>query len=275
MDNRAIGVFDSGLGGLTAVKALNKLLPNEDIVYFGDNARAPYGSRSKETIIKYATQDMEFLLEMNVKAVVVACGTVSSTAIDILRKRTSLPIIGVIEPAAKKAVELTRNKKVAVLATNATISSHAFSRKVSELDANIFCIEKACPLFAPLVENGYIDKDNVALNAIISDYLESVIPHGADTYVLGCTHFPIIKDPIQLCVGDARLIDSGEEISYAVQNLMLENGISADRDRIGHNKFYVSENPDGFSAIANVFMNKNIHEYEVCLVDISAKSCKS
>ncbi len=263
MDNRAIGVFDSGLGGLTAVKAINKLLPNEDIVYFGDNARAPYGSRSKETIMKYAIQDVDFLLGMDIKAIVVACGTVSSIAIDILRHRTSLPIIGVIEPAAKRAVELTKNKKVVVLATSATISSHAFSKEISVLDATVSCVEKACPLFAPLVENGYIDKNNTALNMIIMDYLESVLPYGADTYVLGCTHFPIIQEAIQSCVGDVQFIDSGEEISYAVQDLFLAKDIVAAKDRIGENRFYVSENSREFTRIAGVFLNRHISADEV------------
>ena len=178
MDNRAIGVFDSGLGGLTVVKELIKKLPNEDIIYFGDTARVPYGSHDRETIIEFAKQDLNFLLSHAVKAVLVACGTASSTALEELKKSTDIPVLGVIEAAAQSAARATKNKKIAVLATSATIKSHAYSKAIAAEHPDISVIEKACPLFVPLVENGYINRDNVVTGLVVEDYLKDISDFG-------------------------------------------------------------------------------------------------
>ena len=183
-----IGIFDSGLGGLTAYREVRRLLPDEDIVYFGDTGRVPYGTRSKETITKYALQDMRFLMTRQLDAVLVACGTVTSTAIDVLRASWDIPIIGVIDGAAVTAVRLTKNKKIGVVATSATITSHSFKKKLAGLDPELEITERACPLFVPLVESGFISEDDEVTRLVAERYLADIKADGCDTMILGCTH---------------------------------------------------------------------------------------
>ena len=256
MDNRPIGVFDSGLGGLTAVKELRKIMPDEQIVYLGDTARSPYGTRSDRNIQRYAVQDTGFLLGRQVKAILIACGTVSSTAMEQVRECAGddIPVMGVIDASAMKAAGITENRRVAILATSATIRSRSYVKKLLEIDPHIDYIEKACPLLVTLVENGYVGRDNVALNEIIKDYLTAVIPFEADTYILGCTHFPIIKDAIRQHIEGAELIESGKEAADMLKCYLQEHDMCCTDGARGGVTVYVTERTGSFDAVARIFM---------------------
>ncbi len=253
MDKRAIGVFDSGVGGLTAVRELMKILPHEDLIYFGDTARVPYGSHDKETIIKFSKQDLAFLLQKDVKAVLVACGTVSSTALETLREMTVIPVIGVVESAAREAVNISKNGRVLVLATSATIKSHSYSREIHKFNKTTEVCELACPLFVPLVENGYINPGNKITRLVVADYLEKVKNFNADTVILGCTHYPLIAQFIADEMGNINIIEAGKAASsyladvLAAKNLLKGEGTS-------RQEYFVSESVESFTAVADMFL---------------------
>lgn len=256
MDNRPIGVFDSGIGGLTAVKELSAILPDEEIVYFGDTGRVPYGTRSPETILAYAREDMDFLMKYNPKAIMVACGTVSSVALQTIKSDYDVKIIGVVKSAAKKAAETTKNGRIGVISTGATHKSGAFKKAVAEVsDAEVF--SAACPLFIPLVENGYIERDNKVTRLVAADYLAPVLDKGVDTLILGCTHFPVIKDLIADLAPGVILIDSGKEAALHLKDHLTENGLLSD-GRHGANRYFVSDAADGFSKVAKMFLGRDI-----------------
>lgn len=253
MDKRAIGVFDSGVGGLTAVKELIKILPHEDLIYFGDTARVPYGSHDKETIIKFAKQDLAFLLQKNVKAVLVACGTASSTALDTLREMTDIPVIGVVESAARDAVGISKNGRVLVLATSATIKSHSFSREILKYNKTAEVCELACPLFVPLVENGYIDPGNKITRLVVADYLEKVKAFNADTVILGCTHYPLLKRFIEDEMGNINIIEAGRSASGYLADILEAKSLLKE-DGISKQEYFVSESEESFTAVAGIFL---------------------
>lgn len=268
MDNRPIGVFDSGLGGLTAVKELKKVLPEESIIYFGDTGRVPYGSRSKETIKKYSAQDMNFLMSKDVKAVVSACGTVSSTAGDIGRS-LPVPYIDVISPTAKAAAMATKNGKIGILGTSLTIKSGSFERELHSLNPDFQLFTQACPLFVALVENGFVtDGDEVTL-MVAQRYLASICAMDVDTVILGCTHFPIIKRAIGTVVGDdVKLIDSGKETARHLAKLLEEKNLLCEKGHKARYEYCVSDDTDGFKNIAQIFMG-NVLDGEVRNIDIN------
>lgn len=258
-----IGIFDSGLGGLTAYKEVRRLLPREDIVYFGDTGRVPYGSRSRETIIKYATQDMKFLMTKSIDSVLIACGTVTSTAIDILRKDFgSVRVIGVIDGAAKAAVSLTRNKKIGVIATSATIGSRSFEKKLLELDPSLEIISCACPLFVPLVENGFIGEDDPITRLTAEKYLADIKASGADTLILGCTHYPVITKTIEKVLPGVNIVSSSLEAAKQLAGIK-----AADSSGNGTTEFYVSDEPFGFEQIASIFLDTKL-DHDVMRIDI-------
>ena len=257
MDNRPIGVFDSGVGGLTVMKELISILPHEDFIYFGDTARVPYGSHSKETIINFAKQDLDFLLSKDVKAVLVACGTVSSTSLEVLRKMTDIPIVGVIAPAAEKAAQI--GTSVAVLATQATISSHAYYNEIINRNGKMEVFEQACPLFVPLIENGYID-DGIVLNTIVMDYVEPLCSRKIDSVILGCTHYPIIRNTIQRVFPNSVIIEAGREAATEMLRIIQNNGISTNRMNSGTCKYYASEKTDSFNTICKLFIGGDFNE---------------
>lgn len=252
MDNRALGVFDSGIGGLTAVKEMIHLMPNEDIIYFGDTARVPYGSRDAETLRAFAQQDMEFLLSRHVKAILIACGTVSSTALSILQKHSTVPVIGVIQAAAKTAAK--SGNRIGVLGTQATITSHAFRDAIQNENPKCKIIEKACPLFVPLIENGYIDKP--ATKLIVEDYLRDLVAFGVDTVILGCTHYPLLNNFIQEVLPTAKIIEAGKEAVYELQQVIHEKDIGTNTDHRGNRKFYVSEMTKTFQSVCETFLDE-------------------
>ena len=267
MERKAIGVFDSGLGGLTAVKQLLTVLPNEDIVYFGDTGRVPYGNRSNDTIKKYAVQDAKFLLSHNVKMVIAACGTVSSVAGD-LKDTLGVPYTGVVNPTVYTAVRTTKNKKVGVIGTSATIGSHSYKKRLQEEDSEIKVFEQDCPLFVPLVENGFISKDDPIVHLTVERYLAPLRENGVDTLILGCTHYPILRDAIQEVMGnDVTLIDSGMETAYYAKKVLKREGLLTEGNDDGNCQFYVSDTPDNFEKVAEIFLGQNI-EHSVTQIDI-------
>ena len=248
MDNRPIGVFDSGLGGLTAVKELQALLPSEDIIYFGDTGRQPYGTRSEETIRRYALADMNFLLEHQIKRVIVACGTVSAVALEYLRERYRIPVQGVIDAATPAAAAATRNGRVGIIGTAATVRSNAYVKLLERCDSRIQTVSVACPLLVPLVENGRWRSDDIVVRTVLEEYLAKILDFGADTLILGCTHYPLLADAIRAIVGGGvRLIDPG-----------AEDGTAADPSRKGSLCLYVSDNDDGFAERARSFLHMDV-----------------
>ncbi len=258
---RPIGVFDSGIGGLTAVRELVKLLPGEDILYFGDTARVPYGSHSRETIISYAREDLQFLLNHRVKAVLVACGTVSSTSLPVLRTMTDIPIVGVIEPASVKAAKMTENRRIAVLATEATINSRAYSTVIRDISARTGTeyevMEKACQLFVPLVENGFTDRDHPIVRAVVAEYLRDVAEFDADTVILGCTHYPLLKNAILDYMPALRIVESGKEAARALADLLPHEKSAAGT---GCRQYYLSEKTETFVNTCEWFVGEKISD---------------
>lgn len=263
--NKAIGVFDSGLGGLTAVKELMNIMPNENIIYFGDTGRVPYGTRGVDTIIKYSRQDVNFLKQFDLKMVVVACGTVSSVALDTLKKENDIPIIGVVEPTAMAAVKKTKNKRIGIIGTSGTINSGSYAKAIEKIDSSVKTFSMACPLFVPLVENNYID--NEATYIIAKDYLEPLKKEKIDTLILGCTHYPLIFKVISDIIGkDVELVNSGAETAIYTKQLLREGNMlnSGSKAEI---QYYVSDNVPKFSSIASNFLDREITG-EVKIIDI-------
>ena len=264
----AIGVFDSGLGGLTAVKEFLRVLPNEKIIYFGDTGRVPYGTRSRDTIRKYAFQDAQFLLSHNVKMVVAACGTVSSVAGDLLREKLAVPYTGVVNPTAYTAVRVTKNRRVGIIGTAATVNSHSYKLRLQKLNPEIKVFEQACPLFVPLVENGIIDPRDVITQSVVARYLDPLRDQGIDTLILGCTHFPILREAISNFMGEkVRLIDSGLETAVYAAKVLHEQNLLSDDTAEQTPEFYVSDTPDGFKSVAGLFLGRNM-EHTVTQIDI-------
>ena len=259
MDNRPIGVFDSGLGGLTVLKEINKRLPSEDIIYFGDTARVPYGHRSKETIMKYTFQAINFLLSMDVKAIVIACNTATARALPEAKEKYDVPIIGVIDAGAKSAVEYTKNKVVGVIGTAATIHSQAYNRVIHSLDDSVKVIGKACPLFVPLAEEGWANKEISSMAAHM--YLDELVDAGVDSIVLGCTHYPILKRTIGEAVGmDIKLINPAKETALSLKEVLRENSMLNSREGDGVCRYYVSDINEQFSKVAGEFLKRDIPE---------------
>lgn len=258
MDNRPIGVFDSGLGGLTAVKELLEIMPQENIIYFGDTGRVPYGSRSRETILKYAAQDIHFLEENNVKMIVVACGTVSSLARN-LQKPQNIPCIDVLHPTALAASKATHNKRVGVIGTSATIRSGSYRRALAEIDPAIEVFDRDCPLFVPLVENGFVADDEEVTRLVAERYLGELRDAGVDTLIMGCTHYPIIHRIIgRVMGGNVTLVDSGRETAFCCGKQLEEAGLRCGRASHGECAFYVSDRVDDFSRIAGIFLGRDV-----------------
>jgi glutamate racemase len=258
---KPIGVFDSGIGGLTVVKRIASYLPLEDIVYFGDTARVPYGSKSNDTVIEYGLQDAKFLMHKNIKALVVACNTVSSIALDELKKRFDVPIIGMIEPGAKMASMNSSNKKIGVIGTRATISNQAYSKKIKKIDPSIHVFEHSCPLFVPLAEEGWIK--HKATYEIAKEYLQEFLKIGIDTLVLGCTHYPILADVIQEVIGkEVKLIDSGIAAAESVKEELDRYNLNTNKFSLGNQSFYVSDIPMKFKELAELFLGKPISEVQ-------------
>ncbi|QIB27726.1 glutamate racemase [Caloranaerobacter azorensis] len=261
MDNRPIGVFDSGIGGLTVLKEIMEQLPNEDIIYFGDTARIPYGTRSKETVIKYSFQCINFLLSKNIKAIVIACNTASSIALEPAREKFDVPIIGVIEPGAKAAISATKNNKIGVIGTSGTINSEAYQTLIRSMDKSAEVIGVACPLFVQIVEEGWEDTDVAMLAA--EKYLMELKEHNIDTLVLGCTHYPILRYTLSKVMGkEVSLVNPAFETAKAVKEMIISNDMLKDSLDKPEYKFYVSDDPEKFRRIGGNFLRREIRSIE-------------
>ena len=263
-----IGIFDSGIGGLTVVKRLAATLPNENIIYFGDTARVPYGSKSNSTVIEYSIQNTKFLLSKNVKAVIVACNTASSMAIPELKNQFKIPIIGMIEPEARMALRKTRNKKIGVIGTRATTGNLAYSSEIKMIDSTTNVTEKPCPLFVPLAEEGWTD--HKATYEIAEEYLKELRDIGIDTLVLGCTHYPILTNVIQKVIGHkVSLIDSGVASAEIIKVELRKLDLLTSSTKTGWQEFYVSDIQVKFKEIAELFLGKEIeHVHKVDLEEL-------
>ena len=258
MNNDAIGVFDSGVGGLTAVNELNKLMPNENIIYFGDTARIPYGRRSRETVLKYANEDIAFLRKHKIKMIIAACGTVSSV-IGTSSLVDDMPFTGVLLPAAQAACSMTKNGKIGVIGTSATIRSGSFAKAIKTIRPGTSVIGNPCPLFVHLVENGYTDRNNKVTRLVAEEYLAPIKAEGVDTLILGCTHYPLIEDIIADYMGDSvTLISSGKEAAKYAEICLMEKDLLTDRTEKGCNKFYVSDSVELFEENARHFLRSEI-----------------
>ncbi len=270
MDTRPIGVFDSGLGGLTAVRELARIMPEEDLVYFGDTGRVPYGGRSKDILVKYAQQDVTFLRTFNPKAIVIACGTVSSTALDVLREENDIPVFGVVEPAVRAAAQLTKNGKIGLIGTKASIRSGAYERALDALRPGTAVTARACPLLVPLVENGRFQPGDIVAETVAAEYLAPVKASGADALILGCTHYPLLKEIIGAYMGpDVALVDVGEQCARWVKKQLEWDGLRNERPGAGRHRYYVSDSTEDFSALASVFLGEDVAA-EVEQIDITA-----
>jgi glutamate racemase len=258
-DKSPIGVFDSGIGGLTVAKALLDLLPNEKILYLGDTARVPYGGKSAETVQRYAIELADMLIAENAKAIVVACNTVSSVAIPKLRKHVDVPVIGVIEPGAHAAVAATRNRHVGVIGTRATMGSGAYETALRGLDAALRVTSRACPLLVPLIEEGLLD--DPVTDQVIVRYLQPMLHDGIDTLVLGCTHYPLLAAAIARSLGkNIRLVDSAVNCARAVAELLDRQSLRASPVTPGGLQVYLTDAPDNFLRVARETLQLDIGE---------------
>lgn len=255
MNNRPIGIFDSGIGGLTVFKEVIKELPNESIIYLGDTARVPYGTRSKEVIENFASELAEFLIKKNVKYLVVSCNTISATCLDAIKKISPVHVIGVVDPAVKQAINSTKNKKIGVIGTNATIESGIYERKIKELDSSIKIFSQAGSLFIPLVEEGFSSHE--AARQIAKEYLKRFDGTGIDTLILACTHFPLMSDVISDVMGpEVQLVDSAKPTAKALKELLKDIKIL----NSGKPKYdiLVTDAPDRVYEVSNRFFGKNL-----------------
>lgn len=257
MDNRPIGVFDSGVGGLTVLKEIMRLVPSESVVYFGDCGRAPYGIKSKETIIKYTFQDIRFLLSHDIKMLVIACNTASAYGYEAVRSSLDIPVVEVVKPGAATVVRETVNKKVGIIGTSATIGSGVYEKAISSLDGTINIISKACPLFVNLVEEGWWDND-IALR-IAQEYLMPIKGYGIDTLVLGCTHYPLLQSTISCVMGDrVKLVSSALEVARVVGGVIEKKNIARSKNIDPVYKYYTSDSVDKFEVLGSSILGTEV-----------------
>ena len=262
---KAIGIFDSGVGGLTVLKELMKTLPQEDTIYFGDSARFPYGTKSPETIVRYSLEIASFLSSREIKLLVVACNTASAVALEALKQELSIPVVGVIEPGARRAVSVTRSGKVGVIGTEGTIRSGAYAKAIKRINPAVEVLTRSCPLFVPLAEEGWIDNEIARLTA--RTYLQGLREEGVDTLVLGCTHYPLLKGIIgEVMGGGVSLVDSAEETARTVTEILGARDLLRPATERGNHHYYVTDVPAGFIRIGNrLFGGKLGDVYQVSL----------
>lgn len=255
----AIGVFDSGVGGLTVTKEIMNQLPKEQIIYFGDTARVPYGSKSKETVTMYSRQIIRFLQTKNVKAIVIACNTASAFALETVKKEVDIPIIGVVKPGAKAAAETTRNGNIGVIATEGTIRSGIYNEFLGEIRPDLRVFGKACPLFVPLVEEGWIN--DPITKEIVMRYTEELVYKDIDTLILGCTHYPLLRKVIRQVVGDEiELVNPAYETARTLKQVLEEEGLLSEEVKTPEHSFFVSDGAEKFRDFANTILPCEIIE---------------
>lgn len=258
MDERPIGVFDSGLGGLTCVREIMKTMPGENVIYFGDTGRVPYGTREKDTLLKYVRQDIRFLETFDIKMIIIACGTASSAALPWISSEFGTEIIGVVEPAAKAAVKATKSGRIGVLGTSGTVKSGKYIEYIKSISPEAEVFQKPCPMFVPLVENGYSDSDVTKVFA--EEYLAEMKNHCIDTLILGCTHYPLLKKVIGEIMGDkVMLIDSGAAAADFAYEMLKARHMLSSREN-GSNSYFVSDSAADFARLGGVFLSRPIDE---------------
>lgn len=264
---RAIGIFDSGVGGLTVLRELNRLLPQEDTIYFGDTARVPYGTKSPETVTRYASEITSFLVKRDIKLLVVACNTASAVALPHLKKMFPIPVVGVIEPGAQRAVTASASGRIGVIGTAGTVRSSAYTRAIKRRNPDAVVFTKACPLFVPLAEEGWVDNQVARLTA--QTYLEDLKTAQIDTLVLGCTHYPLLKTLIADVMGNSvSLVDSAAETALTVAAILKEKKLLRPESEAGNHSYYVSDIPAGFISVGNRFLGGKLGDvYQVNLDD--------
>lgn len=256
-NDKPIGIFDSGIGGLTVLKEIFNALPMESTIYLGDTARVPYGIRSPETVIRYSFENTKFLFSKNIKILVIACNTASSLSLEAIRKSVSIPVVGVIEPGAKAAVHATTNKRIGIIGTEATIRSNAYARTIKGMDSSIEVFGLPCPLFVPLVEEGWTT-GGIA-EQIAGRYLQNIRDKDIDTLVLGCTHYPLLKDVISQVMGEkVRLIDSAIETAKEIRNSLSRLSLLKTGEHAPAREFYVTDSPDKFKNVGERFLGNSI-----------------
>lgn len=264
---KAIGIFDSGVGGLTVLKEVVKVLPQEDTIYLGDTARVPYGTKSPETVTRYARQIASFLVSRDIKLLVVACNTASAVSLDALKEEFPIPIVGVIEPGARRAAAVTRSGKVGVIGTEGTIKSSAYAKAIKRMNPEVEVITRACPLFVPLAEEGWVDNEVARLTA--RTYLQGLKDAGVDTLVLGCTHYPLLKGIIAEVMGEGvQLVDSAAETARTVAEILRNQGLLRPAAEKGNHHYFVTDVPAGFIRVGNRFLGGGLGDvYQVNLED--------
>ncbi|MBI2485819.1 MAG: glutamate racemase [Deltaproteobacteria bacterium] len=261
INSSPIGIFDSGIGGLTVVREILKKLPRENLIYLGDTARVPYGTKSSKTVITYSQSNAGFLISKGIKLLVVACNTASAVALPSLRWDFEIPIIGVIEPGARKAVRATKTGKVGVIGTPSTIKSNAYKKAMESIAPEIKVYSKACPLFVPLAEEGWTDGEIAELT--VKKYLGHFKESAMDVLILGCTHYPLLKPMIQKVMGeDITLVDSAEETALEIKGVLEENAISNKNSSIPQREFYLTDVSETFISIAGRFLGEEIQQVE-------------
>lgn len=265
MDNRPIGIFDSGVGGLTVAKQVMRVLPKEQMIYFGDTAHLPYGSKSKEAVTKFSKQNVEFLLGKDVKAIIVACNTASANSLEELQATFDVPIFGVIDAGVAEALATTKNKKIGVIGTAGTVRAAAYEKMLCKQDAEVSVLSKACPLFVPLAEAGWTNNEIAHLTA--KEYLGEMLAFGVDALVLGCTHYPLLKQCIGEVVGeDVILVDPAKATAQRVEAYLAEqNALHDDSQRPDHG-FYLSDQTDMFTTICQIALEEN-HTPQIVDID--------
>lgn len=267
MSWQSIGIFDSGVGGLTVLRELVYALPQEDTIYLGDTARVPYGTKSPDTVIRYSHEIASFLIKRDIKLLVVACNTASAVALPSLQTTLSIPVVGVIEPGAQRAVQVTSSGMIGVIGTSGTIQSSAYTRAIKQLDPAISVLAKPCPLFVPLAEEGWTDNEIALLTA--RTYLQELKDAGVDTLVLGCTHYPLLKKIIADVMGsDVTLVDSAEETARRVAEILARQQQLRPAQEKGNHHYFVTDVPAGFIRVANRFLGEGLGDvYQVSLED--------
>ncbi len=261
MPQRAVGVFDSGVGGLTVLKAIRQCLPEEDLIYLGDTARVPYGTKSPETVLHYALQAAKFLCTHQVKMVVVACNTASSVALQILAHRFNVPVVGVIVPGAQEAVRLSQSGRIGVIGTEGTVNSGAYQHEISTLRSGVEVFSAVCPLFVPLAEEGWAEHEIARLAA--QEYLQPLLESHIDTLVLGCTHYPLLKETLRHVLPvTVAMVDSATQTALTVQYLLRQNSTLCSRKRKGKCRFYVTDVPTRFIRVGSAFLGETLEHVE-------------
>jgi glutamate racemase len=251
-----IGLFDSGIGGLTVLQRIMEVLPKENTVYLGDTARSPYGTKSVETVLRYSFENAEFLIQKDVKLLVVACNTSTAVALQALQQNLAVPVVGVIEPGARAALAKTRNKKIGVIGTEATIQSGAYTQALRAVDSRVEVYSRACPLFVPLVEEGWLD--NEVVDKTVESYLSGLKRSGIDTLILGCTHYPLLKKAIRRFMGrGVQLVDSAEETANEVSAVLRRRSLERERGKNAAS-FFVTDVPDRFIKVGRRFLGEKV-----------------